>query len=249
MVPSTVNSGEPWYLLRTFLPNVLLLLIAAVGIYHFWNKWFFQFAIIAIYVFSTAYFGYYYFYRYPLLGNNISYLAEKTAINYITRVMVQNPDKSVSFYTIDPPVMFWNYLVYANQLTRDNAAAIAQAENKGIYQLGNVRFSNTCPDITKTNEVIITEQWRPPCEQSQSSLAAAQTRDYSILIDKQKGAAITIPSIVDNGAYFRIYNDPICDRQAMSNFIDINSLSDFNIYKQTNSEFCTKWLSAVSLKN
>lgn len=247
VLPSTVNSGESWYLLRTFLPNVLLLLVISWGILFFWSKIYFRIVICSIYILSAGYFSYYFNFRYPILGANISYLAERTVINYVNRVQQLTPEKQIVVYTIDPPVMFWNYLVYANQLTKTNLTAITEAENSGNYKLGKVSFINACPDLTDQQAVVITEQWRVPCEQSQSNLAAATTQEYEVVIAKQKGSAITVPSIVDNGAYFRIFNDPICDRKSLSNFIDINNAADFDQTHKSNKDFCEKWFSRIEL--
>lgn len=247
-LPALVNFGESWNLLRTLLVNMCLLVLAAWGIMaikrYFRAKWW----LLLVYGIHVGYFGYYYWIRYPVLGANNSYLAEKTIANYISRIRAKDASVPIRVYTIDPPVLFWSYLTYTHTLTTQNAAEISLAEQTQAYTIDTITFTNDCADIADTSTVVVTEMWRVPCERTQSIRASLGDDVYETLLARQRAMAITIPSIVDNGAYFRIYNDPLCVREDLSNYVHFDHLNQLHMEGIEDAAFCQRWLTNVPLE-
>lgn len=248
VLPAIVNFGESWNLLRMYLFNTLLLLLIGWGAYQVmrwrWLKW----MLLFLYIVEVGYFVAFYYLRYPILGANTSYLAERIIAEYVTRIRQGGDQTPVVVYTIDPPVMFWSYLVYSHKITKATSNEIAAAEITNKYQVDNLLFTNECADVAVGGQIIIAEAWRVPCEKSQSQFQPAETLTYEQRLGQQKSGAITIPSIVDNGAYFRIYNDPLCKRDDLAGFVSITDLEKFDLSKQDATEFCRTWLTKVDVK-
>jgi hypothetical protein len=246
-LPSTLNAGESWYMLRMLMVYTLLILFSAWGLRLVLRLRGVKYPLLFLYGIGIFYFGYFYLIRYPILGANISYLSERIYIEYIERVKDMYPDKNVFVYTIDPPVMFWNYLVYSDYFDRTTSEEVARAENSGVYVINGITFSNDCADIAIDNAVIVSEMWRVPCDLSRSQRAELDEIEYQRRLKDQYGQALTIPSIVDNGAYFRIYNDPLCKRESLEPFVRIEKASQFDTKSPDNETFCRTWFSNTTV--
>jgi hypothetical protein len=231
-IPALVNNGS-WNLLRMFWSNILLILFISFG----WleiksNKFIFVFGIV-IYCAMILRFGYYYYFRYPILGNNTSYLAERVVIGYIERLRQNSQTIPITVYTVDPPVMTWSYIVYGTYYSAQSKIEFAKALNSDDVVVNNITFTGKCVDINRPGILI-----------AESSVGKCDSQNI-VLLTKVEEDKITIPSIVDNGAYFRVYNDELCMHHTAGQFVNITSINDFNFASQTNEIFCTTWFSMV----
>jgi len=246
--PALINAGPPWFLLRMFFPNVLLILFISWGVFalatHF--RWA-LYVCIPLYAVGVITFTYHYYYRYPVLGLNLSYFSERIMSEYIERASNAHPDKKIIVYTVDPPVMFWTYLVYTDSITTQNVGQIAQTGESDVYTIGNVTFTGKCVDIANKDSLLIAEANRTgvACEFEHSSVKNISEEQYKITIEEQRGNAVTIPSVIDNGAYWRVYNPVLCDRRKISGFVTLNSFSKLNTSAQNNDKFCANWFTNV----
>lgn len=224
-VPSIVNSGNSWYLLRMFFPNILLLGILSIGFIQLAKYRFVLIFLICMYAVSVAYFGYYYYYRYPILGQNTGYLSERVIIDYIDRVRQTDKEIPISIHTVDVPVMLWSYIVYSDIYTNETAPEIAQFSGKDEIHINNISITTKCAIPTQPG-IVINEAWRTPCDN----------------VDTTSLQPLSIPSIVDNGTYWNIYNDSMCKENANRPYIEVTTMNDFNLEEQSNEKFCNQWL-------
>lgn len=224
-LPSLVNSGNSWYLLRMFFPNILLLGILSLGIILVAKSRLLLMAFASVYMLSVIYFGYYYYYRYPILGQNTGYVSERVIVDYINRVRRTDVNTPIYVHTVDVPVMLWSYIIYSDFYTKETAREIAQFSGKDDVHINNIIFTTKCADPTQSG-IVVNEAWRIPCDH----------------VDKTKLVSLSIPSIVDNGTYWNIYNDFMCGDFANRPFIAVNSISDFDLERQSNEKFCNQWL-------
>jgi hypothetical protein len=186
-------------------------------------------------------FVYVYYFRYPILGANTSYLSERVVSEYLMRSIKLDPQRKFVVYTVDPPVMFWTYLVYSNRTSLETKEAIAEAEVTRTYSIDNITFTGKCVDLTQ-DVTILTESWRGTCEKSQSSMTSATDEAYTSYVDGKIQSGITIPSIIDNGAYYRIYNNRLCPLLSLPIYVAVTKLNAFTISNQSNEQFCQTWI-------
>lgn len=243
--PSLINSGEPWYLLRMFLPNVLLLLFVAWGAWFLWESKVGKLLLIVAYSISIFLFSYHFYFRYPIVGNHISYLSEKLMAEYVDRIRRDDADQRIFVHTVDPPVMFWTYLLYADAVNESTVDQIAAAKSGDEYVFDNIVFTGKCADITQKNAIIMSEAFRPICDYSESKTEFSDEESYGAVMKSSISSKLTIPSIVDNGAQWRIYNDVLCSDFDISGFVHIKTYNQFDINSQDNRTFCQTWVTRV----
>ncbi|MEO8581140.1 MAG: hypothetical protein ABI425_01010 [Patescibacteria group bacterium] len=247
-IPATINSGEPWFLLRMFLPCTLLILFIAWGNYFLFTRFVWgKYLIICLYSIGAVSFSYHYYYRYPILGLNVSYFSERVMSEYVARSLQANPGKKIIVYTIDPPVMFWTYLLYSHGITRSTVDSIAQIENTQSYVLGDVTFSSNCVDLADEDTIILSEANRSavPCDHDQTHFPQSSKDDFQKLVSDKQKSAITIPSVIDNGAYWRIYNNLLCDQKTMQGYITVNTFANLDPTAKNDQDFCQTYISTV----
>lgn len=224
-LPSLINAGNSWYLLRMFFPNVLLLGILSLGVGMIGKSRLLLGLFAGACCVSVVYFAYYYYFRYPILGQNTSYLSERIIIEYINRLRETDSVTPMYVHTVDVPVMLWSYLVYSDHYSKENASDFAAAAGSDHITINNVTFTTQCADPNAAG-ITINESWRKPCE--------------AFLPDEDK--PLSIPSVVDNGTYWDMYNDTLCEDFASRPYVTVSSMSDFDLGQQSNEKFCNQWL-------
>jgi hypothetical protein len=223
-LPSLVNSGNSWYLLRMFFPNVLLIGVLSMGFMFLARNRILLMTFVGFYAISIAYFGYYYYYRYPVLGQNTGYLSERVIIDYITRVRKFDSITPVYVHTVDVPVMLWSYVVYSDFYSKEKAQEFATFSEKDEVKINNIIFTTRCADPS-VEGIVINEAWRVPCESQREPASFS----------------LSLPSIIDNGTYWHMYNDTLCEKFANRPFITVNAIENFKIDKQSDQSFCNQW--------
>lgn len=248
-IPATLNSGAPWFLLRMFFPNLFLIIFIAWGGFYLiqrfrWGKY----LVFSLYFIGLFSFMYHYYFRYPISGSNISYFSERVMAEYISRSLQEKPDQKIVVYTIDPPVTFWTYLIYTHSINEQNKDQIAQIENSQQYVLGNVTFTTDCVDLADDQNVVLSEAVRAavPCNYDKTHFRHESESQYQTFITAQQNTNLQIPSLLDNGAYWKIYNNTLCDKKTLKRYVSVDKFEDLNPLLKNNEEFCSTWISNVN---
>lgn len=251
-VPATLNSGDPWFLLRMFFPNLFLIFFIAWGTYYLLTRFYWgKYLIASVYLIGLFSFMYHYYYRYPISGLNVAYFSERIMAEYIDRSVKANPDRKVIVYTIDPPVMFWTYLLYSHNIKPENLSQIAQVENAQDfknYTIGNVTFTTECVDLGDNQSLILSEAIRAatPCNFDQSHFKQESQTQFQSIVDSNQNSNIQIPSLLDNGAYWKIYNNSLCDKKDLKRYVAVDQFKDLDPTTKNNQDFCSTWISNVN---
>jgi hypothetical protein len=164
---------------------------------------------------------------------------------YVSRTRSNNPDVKIYVHTVDPPVMFWTYLLYANAVNKSSVDRIAAAQIGDEYVFDNIVFTGKCADVVDGTAIQLSEAFRSPCDYRQSKVKEFDETTYIQALEGVVSEMITIPSIVDNGGQWRVYNDLLCNNSDISGFVFIKTYDQFRISEQDNSQFCRTWFSKV----
>lgn len=244
-LPATLNAGESWYLLRMFFPNVMLILFIAWGALSLWHTHILtRMGLVLIYPVFISLFMYHYYYRYPVLGLRDGYFYERIMVEYLDRYRMKYPEKRMVVYTIDPPVMFWTYLLYTQRLTADTVNTVAAAENTKNYVIDTITFTTDCVDLARTDALVIAEPGRAatPCDHKDSVYQATTSSTYAEQIQRQRGSSLSIPSVVDSGGYWRIFNNELCNPLQLGKYVTLRQLAQLKTREQSDESFCKQWL-------
>ena len=126
--------------------------------------------------------------------------------------------------------LFESIMAYSNLITKESIGDINRAMSSQDYQIKNITVNTRCLDLTQLNEntTIITD----------SSTALCDGQDLSSLEDVPISA---IPSLLDSGAIFTIYNDRLCAGYGLNRFSRIGN-EIMRVEKINNESFCQSFL-------
>jgi uncharacterized membrane protein len=233
-LPSAINAIDSWIMFRASFLFPLLLIVIAVGIEWCWQQpgkfWrFLKVVLIVTYTLNVIWFGYQYFFRYPLYSTKGSAFAERVLASYIHRV---DPTKNLTVFAAEDHFVFDAYLVYNKLITPANLPAIHQAYQKWAFVLGNVTMKAACIDFSTLNEhsVIISESINVPCLEEGKNKPSFQP------------VITQIASPYDNNSIFKIYNDPLCSKYQINNFPTVANRSQLDVEKLSDQEFCQHFI-------
>jgi len=231
-LPVAVNSVDTWVMFRGSWMIPTFLLIMGIGAYYFfeachrWQRLVFV-VVLAIYSLAVLSFADEYFYRYPIYSTKGTSFAERVVASYIHRLP---PETKVVVLVDEARFVFQSYLVYNNLITTENLPAIKQAMTSSVYTLGNVTFATDCLDSKQfePNTIFINNSINVTCDQ----LPIKMTMPYS-----------KIPSLIDNGSQFTIYNDQICDKYALRPYIHVTDRQYLDVESLSIVNFCDQLFS------
>lgn len=234
--PNLINIMSQWHLPRTFLAYVLLLVLTSWGSWLVWQDKFWRWIMCGVYLASTVYFSYQYFYRYPVTHLDAGTWDERIAATYAGLAQ----PKEVWIYSDTPEMTFYNYLLYENLITKDsldeikNTVLLNQDQQNRYYSLEDgITITNGCIDVTLDR----THVWK-------IGHSFCKTEDET-LVSKQELARtnrLTIPAVLDSGEAYRIYGDTICQQYKLSPFVHLQHLQDLDLNHMNQQQFCQKWI-------
>lgn len=232
-LPVAVNSVDTWVMFRGSWMIVTFLLVMGIGTYYFfeacqrWQRLLFV-GVIVVYGISVLSFADEYFYRYPVYSTKGFSFAERVMANYIHRL----PENMKVVVLVDEArFVFESYLVYNNLITPDNLPAIQKAMKDSVYTLGNVTFTTDCLDQKKFADDIVF-----------INNSANVTCDQKPLTNKTQPYA-KIPSLLDNGSIFTIYNDQVCNKYALRPFVHVTDRKHLDVEKLDTPTYCDQLFS------
>lgn len=244
-LPSVVNTMSEWYLTRMQLSYLLLLFFISWGGYKISQlrkiKWFFM----IIYLGGVAFFGYQYFFRYPITSADRANISERVIAKYISLVQNKDPQQPITIHTIAPEFLFSNYLLYTNKLNKNTADEIASQlnlnKNKATlrFSLDKVVFTNNCQQ-EDADSIEIYDSLYSVCNQQ-------EIREFFLKRPQESQKKnLSIPLVIDSGERYRIIQDKLCNKYNLNSYIRITSLKQFQIDNMLAQEFCTTWLTDIN---
>lgn len=228
-MPSLLAANNSWFMFRSMLTYFTLTLLTAYGIYYLLktNTLLFTGTII-IYLFSIIYFGYQFFYRFPVYSANGNYFRYKVLGSYVGRLP---QDELVTIHSSSPEGLYLYYLYYNNLIIEENLDQIKDNLSRGEYSLNNVTFTTDCVSSDDTHHIIY-QAGHKEC-MSDNQLAT----DLEFIAESEK-ATLTISSLLDGGGQFEIMNDELCSAEKLNSYPRLSSVRDFSVVEQSNSQFC-----------
>lgn len=223
-LPVAINSIDAWLMFRAAWLIPTLLLLSGIGAFAVWSSplQILKVGAMSIYAFSILWFGYQYWYRYPLYSTKDKGFSERIMSSYVDRIGI---DKQVKILANESWFVSQSYLYYRNLIKKDRLPAIQQAFQQKKFQFENVEIDTRCFDTRNLgpNDVVITEASNTPCENHQPSKEVKQS---------------AIASLMDSGSIYRIYNDQLCTQYNLRGYTQVNQRRLLDIDHLSNEEFC-----------
>lgn len=237
-VASVVGSGHQ-ALLRSALTYSLMLLAASWGIVSLYkhcekqyNVQFFSNIFLLIMLLESLWFGMNYFSRYPLLAANNHYLDQRLVARYLksldtaaTVVVERDP------YSLARGYVFYNNLM--SELPMNERGQFNNPINPS-FKIGKITFTTDCPKTALGNNIWVIDggKWK-----------GCNVDDLLAKNKEKSRQRVGIPSPLDNGIYYTIWNDPICiGKMELQSYIKLTTLSDFSVENMSDQDFCSKWI-------
>jgi len=233
VIPAALNiNGDTIYALRAGLAYPILTGISGWGIYYLLSKFSKSqkkiaiLSIILIYVISLAYFLTMYWFRTPFDKSMGWYFHKRVVANYITRLR-ENDNGKVMVVTAQPADTFNEYVFFGDLYnSKTNILNINKVYANRNYEYRNTKFINSCEEITeeeiKSGSVVFVEQ------------------GISCRLNRDNTSKIANPR--DGGGIYDIINEKLCVSHPKSRFPYPRKISDFEIEKLSNAEFCKLWI-------
>lgn len=236
-LPRLLTTVNDWMIFRGSIGYMLILFPIGIGLHAFlnqknWLKW----LVIGLYGVFIARFTYDYFYRYPLYSTNGLYFEQRVLANYLAR---QSPEISVTVYTQAPEFLLYSYLNYNQLVTEKSLPVIRENLRNGRYQFGNMLFTTDCiPEEEALTGLVVAERDRAHC----SPIVTSETTSAKVDLSLKPGNSLSISSPLDSGEIFWIYGDTLCQNFNLGTFVDINRLSELQVERLSNQQFCEVWI-------
>ena len=255
-IPTLINSGSEWHLLRTLLSYTMMLTLAGVGLTWVLKRRLTLVLILPFYFFAIGNFTYIYLYRYPVVSLDWGNYHERLVARYVTLLAESQPETKVSVHVSQADYYYWSYLLYSNRLTNDTKDHIAQEAliNTKVptqtFTLDNVTFTSGC-DVDPATKTIVAETNFQNCQSAVSDfdrarIGAQQTATDSASILKQKSFN-SIVAILDSGEKLYILDDPLCKGKKLKSYVFPTTYADIAVEKLNVDQFCLNWISDQSI--
>lgn len=228
-LPVAINAIDNWLMFRAawFIPT--LVLASGIGAAWVWRNYrLISLPVVGTYLLLVGLFGYHYWYRYPLYSAAERGFSERIMASYVDRLDDQQP---VKILANESTFVFEAYLVYRHLITSENLPAIHQAFQNKKFVLGQTEVDTRCFNANDQSLVTVSEASNTPCDSSVKTLPEGAKRPT------------TIASLIDSGAIYRIYNDPLCTQFSLRSYAKVDRRQQLNIEQLSNQEFCETYLS------
>ncbi len=231
VLPSVLSTVSTSYVHRSSLMFPFFLILMGYGIektvIFFQNKKRFVIilGIVFVYLILVANFVYLYFFRFPYYNSESFGLSQRLYSRYISLADIQH--SSVVIITNSLEEYFRNYLFYNNVLNSDTIPLIRTLLRQQQYKWKNVVFTNVCPTESEIESGITTYfiNEESPCKK--------------LFINR---SMVVIPLLSDGGTLYRIFNDTLCNKYALSQYPTGFTIDDFKIEKHSEKLFCERFI-------
>ncbi len=256
-LPTLINTGSEWHLLRTMFSYTLLIVFAGVGLSWILKHRLVLAIVLPLYLLAIGNFTYIYFYRYPVISLDWSNYHERLVARYLVLLAQQQPEIQVSVHVSQPNYYYWSYLLYSNRLTDENKAVISQNAAQDLsspvqtYSIDNVTFTSGC-EVNPSASVLIAETSFEYCKSELSDFDHAKTGQTAIgteptETEKSGRSFNSIVSILDSGQKLYILDDQLCTGKKLKSYVFPTSYEDIAVEKLNSDQFCLNWISDQSI--
>lgn len=232
-LPLAVNTIEAWVIFRASFLFPILIMVAAVGWQSLWSQKFrlIKISMVLVYALALTWFGYQYFFRYPVYATAGSAFAERVMANYIHRL---EPDTPVLILGDQGEFLFYAYLFHNQLITKANLPQINASLQQRQFQLNTVQVDTRCVPTSgeESTKVIISDAVNTVCDTDENSEPSAT--------DSVRVTHIVSP--IDSGTTFRVYNDPLCTQYSLNSFSRVQDWETLHVEALSDEEFCKRLL-------
>ena len=255
-LPTLINTGSEWHLLRTMFSYTLLIVFAGIGLSWILRHRFVLAILLPFYLLAIGNFTYIYFFRYPVISLDWGNYHERLVARYITLLSLEHPDTQVSVHVGQPNYYYWSYLLYSDRLTDENKELVAQnalLDTKApvqSFKIDNVTFTSSC-EVQSNTGVMVAETSFQDCETEVANFDRAkigqnQIASDSASIQKQRSFN-SIVAILDSGEKLYILDDQLCTGKKLKSYVFPTSYKDIGVEKLDTDQFCLNWISDQSI--
>ncbi|MBI2405580.1 hypothetical protein HYV21_00810 [Candidatus Microgenomates bacterium] len=169
-----------------------------------------------------------YFYRFPVYASDGWFFQDRILSRYIALTNQEHQNTKVVVSTFEPKIIFQEYLFFNNIYNGEEISVINQEMKSGDYSFNNVVFTDKCFDDNFDKNTVWIGDGLLGCER------------FSIKEDN-----LRITRFRDVYEIYLIKEDKICQGQQLNSYVSPFSFQDFNIEKQSKSEFCQNWITKL----
>lgn len=260
LIPSIVQQKTSIALRSTFYLPILVFL-SAYGANKVWQTYLRGRSVLgmialAIVSLSVIRFALFYFVRFPIQTVDNGFFKEPLLATYLQRTEAQG--LPITVHTQSPRGVLRAYLYFSGQLSGDTLRKaqqnFANTTELSTLQWRNMEFTTQCPTTINDRKIYVVQQELISACQFKALMATSSTAVTfrQGLIQSNESANATIPSngfsevLVlssprDNGGYYQIYHDPLCQSSAVPPYIAIRGWHLLDIQNLSNAEFCQNW--------
>jgi len=229
---------------RAALTYVLLNLISGIGLWYLIFEWknplrkLGLFLIITMLGVEIMFFGYHYFFDFPLTTITNYDFDQRLLASYVSRI--DRPVTIISDHkAYNTARALLTYTGLIGELSLDDLLQFSEV-NKSVYQLPGMTISDDCLDlasIENTNVIISAGQMRE-CDyyvELATDLGEKPSTESGMLYK-------TLSSPKDSGSYYYLIKDELCEIDSAPTIVRLKKLDDLYLEKQNNQDFCSTWV-------
>ncbi len=224
---ATALSGvETSIINRSFLLLPVLIIFISFGIWSVYKKitkkkmkLFWGSILFMVYVISFWGFLAFYFYRFPVIGQENYFFSQRIVANYIEKI----DNQKVVAITKEPRELFLETVFYSKN--NNNLVLKDFIKNQNL-KLKNTSFVSDCPKLWDKNTIYIIEN-----------------KFYDCLPKNEEFKSINEEQF--NGPLYYIKNDSLCLNFEIQPWLRFRLAKDYKIEKLDNKTFCQTWIRKI----
>lgn len=256
-LPTLINTGSEWHLLRTMLSYTLLVVFAGIGLSWVLKHRLVLLVVLPVYAIAIGNFAYIYFFRYPVISLDWGNYHERLVARYVTLLTERQPNVKISVHVAQPDYYYWSYLLYSNRLTTETKDQIAQNTllnaNAVVqtFKIDNVIFTSGC-EVEQNTDVMIAETSFEYCESELANFdhgktGQAETDLTPTETEQPRRSFNSIVAIMDSGQKLYILDDQLCQGKKLKSYVFPTTYADIVVEKLNADQFCLNWISDQSI--
>lgn len=217
-LPHLLKNDGFWLTFRGSFQIMGLIMIAGFGVDRLFSLKIkaLNIFLIVVYVLGVLGFAHNYALKYPVQATTNSAFYARLVAQYLIR----QPQKHFTV-VVDNPQEFLDHLLVYNQLiSKNNLPQLRSQIQSDKISLHNFTLTSTCPTNQNPNDTWIVIASNEKCVPPETS-----------------PSYISIASLIDSGARFKIYNDSLCSQSSLSTYTHV-SQNRFNLDKLSVDDFC-----------
>ena len=184
--------------------------------------------VALLYLISLVNLLHIYFVRFQIYASDGWFFQDRVLSSYIKKSEEAYPNTKIVVYTVEPKIIFEEYLFYTNKYDRSNIAPINKQLDTKDYSINNVLFTDRCPDKNPVSDTVTIFEGSLGCY------------TLSNLTD-----LVRISRLKDVHANYYIYSDKLCKNLELGSYIPLSAYQDFSVEKQSPNKFCLNWITKI----